>query len=146
MSTYIDRRHNLIQLNHEIEDHWKEFGMIVDRDNIDSNSQRYQQLYSEYRSYTEIPEGYRDAILTKVAVERALRWQAPLPPRDSGNFQDNEYWYWDRVVKRYLLTAAGHRFIRHEIAEEREIAYRPILAWAAIGISFLSLIVSLLKS
>lgn len=140
-----DRRHALIQLNYEIDGYWKEFSEVVTRQGIRENSEEFYNVYHEYKSYAEIPEGQRDLLLTTTALNRAVRWNAAVPPRATDPITGNEFWYWDRTVARQLLTREGHRLIRRAIAEEIEIAYRPVLSWAAIAISFLALVVSLFK-
>lgn len=140
-----DRRHEIIQLNHEITSLWDEFEQHVAKDSLKGGSDAYESLYSEYRSYVEIPVSKRDQLTTQASVERAHFWGVPLPPQPDHRQFDNEYWTYDRVLQRLNLTNVGHRYVRHEVALEREIKYRPVLSWAAIVISVGSLFISLLK-
>ncbi len=141
-----DRRYAIIQLDHEITRLWDEFNRYVKEGDLKDRTEGFEALYSEYRSYVEIPEAERDRLQTRASIARARSWGVPLPPTPSDLYMSNEYWDWDRVHQARTLSTAGHRYIRHEVALERDIKYRPILSWAAIIISVCSLFFSFLKS
>lgn len=145
IKSWRDRRHQIIQLEHEINGYWDEFNHYVKKNELVDGTEPYEQVWSEYSSYREIPESQRDQLLTMSSVQKAYLWGIPLPAQPSRGDYSNEHWQWNRVTNRYSLTMAGHRYIRHEVSIERDIKYRPMLSWAAIGISFFSLAVSVLK-
>lgn len=141
-----DSRHEIIQLNHEINGYWAEFHAYLEKDGIKEDTPAFESLWAEYRSYREIPEARLAQLQNMLSFRRAQYWEVPLPSRPGTDAMDNEYWEWNRVHQRHYLSAVGHRFIRHEVALEREIRFRPVLSWAAIFISVCSLFVSLLKA
>lgn len=140
-----DYRHEIIQLEYEINGYWDEFNYYIKKDDIVDGTEPFERLWSEYSSYREIPEARRDQILTIMSIQKAHFWGVPLPAQPSNHQYSNEHWEWNRVNNRYSLSLAGHRYIRHEVSIERDIKYRPVLSWAAIGISFFSLAVSIFK-
>lgn len=141
-----DMRHEIVQLNYQINGYWAEFNAHVETNDLKDGTDEFEALWAEYRSCREIPEARLAQLQNYRSLRRVDYWDVPLPPRPSEDRVDNEYWEWNRIDQRYYLSSAGHRFIRHEVALERDIKFRPILSWAAIIISVCSLLVTFLKA
>lgn len=138
-----DRRHELIQLRHQLEALDRDF--IENSKDLSPQSEEFEALHQSYRAENDVLSAGVRSIQTMIAIERALRWRTELPPRPELPDLDNEHWGWNTVVGGYHLTSAGMREIRHAVAFEVELFYKPWLSWIALAVSVFSLIVSLAK-
>jgi hypothetical protein len=104
----------------------------------------YHQLVSEMFFELELSQSEIDQVQTNRRLREARHLDVPLPPKPKEG-EENEDWRYSQVVG-HVLTEEGHRRLRHEIADERELVRKPRLAWAAIVISSVSLLISLLNA
>lgn len=141
-----DRRVELAHEREEITRLRQEFTRLAETDGLKEGTRPFEDLYSEFRSYWQIPEANVDAILTKAAISSAHKWGVPVPERPfSWSESQNEYWYFNTIHRKHYLTTVGFQAIRHGIAAEKDILHRPWLSWGAIAISIFSLAVAVLK-
>jgi hypothetical protein len=100
---------------------------------------------AEMQFELQIPEYEIDRLETSMRLREARRWGVPLPDRPNSGDSD-DYWDYCYSMGDHVLSVKGHKYLRREIANEREIFQKPFLSWAAICISVVSLVVSALNS
>lgn len=132
-----DERHEIANLTYEIEGIEQGYAVALEKAR-ELGAQHYDSLHAEMRSFTRIPREKIDRIETAQRIRQARAYRVPLPPlADEG-----VHWQWSLVTQGYHLTEEGHRYLRHEISREREIQFSPLMAWGALAISFVSLLIS----
>lgn len=145
IAVWRDRRHELIQLRHEVTRINDLFRGHVKQHGFKERTDNWERAYSEFRNEYEFLDAEIDIIETKTALERANRWGAPIPRQPLEEDENDEYWIWNRIHAQYFLSSHGLREIRHSVSMEMDIFFRPWFSWGAIGISFLALVVSIFK-
>lgn len=144
ISQWNARRYRLIQLRHELEDSERKFKIRTE--SLQPRSDEYERAYADYRADVDVIVADIGVIETLHSLKTAYYWGAPVPRHPQLPETENEYWSWNSAVGGFHLTSKGLREIRHAVSAERDIYFRPLLAWVAIGISVLSLVVSIFKS
>lgn len=112
------------------------------------NSDEWNLVYGEYDNDRDLLQSEIDEIETANSIRRAKAWGVPIPPRPIWSEEpvyDDNYWDWSRVHGKYYLNAEGKALLRREAYAEMEMFYKPWLTWAALAISIISLVFSILK-
>ena len=138
-----DERHRIVLAEHEIErvrDRYAPKIAAAKRPPWDT----YHQIVSDMFFELELSQSEIDQVQTSRRLREARQFDVPLPPKPKDG-EENDDWRYSQVVG-HVLTDEGHRRLRHEIANERELVRKPRLAWAAIVISSVSLLISLLNA
>lgn len=133
-----DERYQIIFAEHEIERLEAEFKPKIEAVRKPPWND-YQSLVSEYLFERNLQQAIIDDIETKRLIRAARRHGIPIPKRPM-ELEDNEFWEHSQVG--HILTLEGRRRLRHEVALEREMLRKPLVAWAAILISLVSLALS----
>ncbi|WP_421360272.1 hypothetical protein [Agrobacterium rosae] len=141
---YGEERQNLIQLRHSLDDLGRR--MSDETAGLKTKSDAFQKAISTYGHEADLILSEIAEMETRQAIIRAQRWRVPIPQRPYGNRgQDTDFWEWSVAHGLYYLTDHGLREVRKMVHDEREMLSRPIITWAALAISVISLIVSALK-
>ncbi|WP_172746536.1 hypothetical protein [Neorhizobium sp. T25_13] len=138
-----DRRYRLIQLRLEREKAYEDF--YTRTKGLNRRSEEYESLDGDHQNAVALLSAEIGRLETLDLLRRAYRWRAPVPGHPVLPETENEHWAWNRVIGGYHLTTKGMREVRHAVAAEVDLYYKPWLSWAAIAISFLALIVSVFK-
>lgn len=144
LATWRDQRNAIAQLNYRIDDLSNDFRSEVAERNLKRGTDEYEQAYGSFRNEYDLSAAEVEAIETLKMLSSGRRWGVPVPRSPTDDHEDNEYWAWNSIHGRHYLSQNGRRYIRHAVAEEMDILFRPYLSWAAIAISIVSLIVSAL--
>jgi seryl-tRNA synthetase len=105
------------------------------------NTREYSIAYNDLIVDLSELEDELETIQTRRRVWLAAKYGVPVPDRPYG---DHESDYWERSrLGSLILSEKGHLLLRREIAIEREIAWKPWLSGVALGVSLLSLLVSI---
>lgn len=137
-----DERHRKIMAEHQIERLNEEYGPQIAKVKRRPWND-YHRLLDELRSELQFPEGEIDQIDTARRLRAARRFSVPIPKRPEDGEED-EYWHFSPAYG-HVLTELGHQLLRHEIAHERELRERPVIAWLALAAGGLGLIIHLLN-
>lgn len=141
---YGDERQRLIQLKHQLTDLSEQMRRTTS--GLKTRSEAFQSAISEYGYEADLILSEIAEIETGQALRRAEKWRVPIPKRPFSEYgQDTDFWEWSSAHGRYYLTDFGLREVRKMVHDEREMMSRPVLSWAALGISVISLIVAALK-
>jgi hypothetical protein len=140
---YRDERHELIQLEHELDRNSELFR--EETAGMKPRSDEYQQLLSKFAHEANFLIARIKEIKTDRALRKAGYWEVAVPSRPFTGEPDTDVWEWDSDHDRYYLTDAALSTIRKETHQEWEMATKPLLSWGAIIISVAALIVSALK-
>jgi len=134
-----DDRVKLCQLNEQIRETREAYADGIQKAaSPDARWQLYDELLTELEPY----ENEVEQIRTRGRLKAAHRLSVPIPDLPASN-EDNDYWS-GSMSRNHILTDKGHIILRKEIAAAQEIARKPIVEWGAVGISVLSLIVSII--
>ncbi|RWI20334.1 hypothetical protein [Mesorhizobium sp.] len=144
LATWRDQRNAIAQLNYRIDDLSNDFRSEVAERNLKRGSDEYEQAYVTFRNEYDLSTSEVEAIETLKMLSSARRWEVAVPQPPTDDHDESEYWSWNSSHGRHYLSQNGKRYIRHAVAEEMDILFRPYLSWAAIAISIVSLIVSAL--
>ena len=104
----------------------------------------YQFAVSEMLAEIDPLQAELDGIETKRRLRRARKWGVPIPDRPKSG-EENDMWKLS-AFHEHVLSEQGHLFLRRETALEREIAQKPLISWAALAISVVSLSISALNA
>lgn len=139
-----DRRWQIAKLRFAIEDRRKKFETEVREKKLRKGTEEYE--YADWSCWQDnlIDESDIDQIETAVLIERARKWEVPLPTFPEDRDEGNAHWYWSSPHRAYYLTTEGKMLLRREAYAEMEIRFKPWLSVAAIVISVISLINSFL--
>lgn len=140
-----DDRVRLAELEYEIEDLIKAFRAEVERRGLKEGTDAYESAYSGFHNDLDLLHAEINQIQTRRLLARAASWLVPIPPRPRAAEDDTEYWWWCRVHGTHYLTDRGRTHLRREVYQEIDLRYRQVPSWAALAISVISLVVSVLK-
>lgn len=144
LNRWNEQRYKLIQLYHERQE--IVLGFANDVKGWEPGSDEYEERLSEWTDLFEMKVGEIGKIETDQAIQRAERWRVPYPPAPRNGFvMDDQYWDWNGSLGIYILNLEGHKQIRHAVATEMDIKFRPWLSWGALIVSGVSLVVAVLK-
>ncbi|TBB05136.1 hypothetical protein ELH55_01490 [Rhizobium ruizarguesonis] len=141
LKRYRDERDTLIQLRHDVghlEDELFESTRGV-------SAEDYQYRLADYFHQMETLTAAIAEIETNRVRRRADYWRVPMPLRPYKVGESDEFWEWHDPHQRYYISDKGHSQLRREIHQEWEMWSKPWLSMVAIGISSLSLAISLIK-
>lgn len=139
-----DERNRIAELGYEVEHVREMYEKSIAIAKLDS-PEKYQQEIAAFWSELDISEQEISKLQTIRLLRRSRRWGVPVPDRPQGT-DENEYWEHCHSVGGHALNVNGQKLLRREIAEEYELYSKPILAWAAIAISVISLVLSVLSA
>jgi len=142
LNRWNEQRYKLIQLYHEREEILN--GARKEVEGIEKDSAEYLERLKSWDPLFRVKHGEIGKIETAQAIRRAHRWRVPYPPTPDQQ-DDSEYWVWSPELSTHILTLEGHKLIRHAVATEMDIKFRPWLSWGAFAVSWLSLGVALLR-
>ncbi|TRB52250.1 hypothetical protein EXN71_31420 [Rhizobium rhizogenes] len=142
-----DDRHRLAKLRYDLEDVDMAFRRKVQEEKLRRGSDEWDYAYSNYDNERELIDAEIDQIETQNYIRRARAWSVPIPwrPISEDPVYDDKNWIWSRVHGTYYLTDEGKALLRRETYAEIEMRYKQWTTWVAVGISMLSLIISLLR-
>ncbi len=112
------------------------------------SAEEWESANSDYFSECDLIQSQIDEIETARIIRRAKAWGVPIPPSPKWSEEpvyDDEYWDWSNIHGKYYLNAKGKALLRREAYTEMEMFYKPWLTWAALAISVISLVFSMLK-
>ncbi|TXH81188.1 MAG: hypothetical protein E6Q77_08645 [Rhizobium sp.] len=143
-----DDRDRLTKLRFDLEDAHDEFQKEITAAKLKHGSEEWERAYAGYDFQCDTIRADIDEIETAALIRRAREWGVPIPPRPFWSEEpvyDDEYWDWSRIHGKYYLSAKGKALLRREAYAEMEMFYKPWLSWAALLISIVSLMFSVLK-
>lgn len=108
-------------------------------------SDEWRQTFAQFSNEAELLVSEIRAIETAQMLRRARRWKVALPAEPFGEDEETEYWGWYGAHRRHYLRDAGLSYLRREVYQEWEMWSKPWLSITAVGISLVSLAISLLK-
>jgi hypothetical protein len=107
------------------------------------SDEAYQYAMAERNTDLSMLDYQSDRLETKRLERKARELGVPIPTRPNG-FDENEHWEMS-IAGDHVLSVKGRMLLRREIALERELAQKPVLSWAAVTLSVLSLTISALN-
>ncbi|MBP1856850.1 hypothetical protein [Rhizobium herbae] len=142
-----DDRHRLAKLRFDLEDLDIAFRNKVKVEKLRRGSEEWERAYADFDNYRELYDADIAQLETTNQIRRASAWGVPIPfrPISEEPVYDDKYWDWHRPHASYYLSDVGKAFLRRETYAEMEMRSKPWIPWIAIGISVISLLVSLLK-
>ncbi|AVA21591.1 hypothetical protein [Rhizobium sp. NXC24] len=142
-----DDRHRLATLRYDLEDVDAAFRTKMQKEKLRRGSDEWQHAYADYDNQRELLDAEIDQIETQNHIRRARAWSVPIPSRPISEdpVYDDKYWIWSRVHGTYYLTDEGKALLRRETYAEIEMRYKPWTTWVAVGISIISLAISIFK-
>ncbi|UXT56948.1 hypothetical protein FY134_04500 [Agrobacterium fabrum] len=141
-----DDRYRIIQLRHEIEHLDNLYYAKLKDKKYRRGSDEAEHLYWNYRNDIDLAEASLDELETAAALKRARKWGVPVPHRPNSEEDENDTWNWSSVHFRHYLSTEGKARLRRQCYAEVEMFYKPWATWLAVGISVLSLAISIFKS
>jgi hypothetical protein len=143
-----DDRHRLAKLRFDLEDVEAAFKKKVEAGKLRRGAEGWDEVYGDFDANSESIHADIDEIETRNHIRRAKAWAVPIPHRPISQepVYGDKYWVWCRVHGRYYLNDEGKALLRREANVEMEMFYKPWLSWAALGMSVISLTISVLKS
>lgn len=139
----IDYRNNLTQILYKIDR--LEVELLIEQRKFKRGSEDYEKTYWDYRNDIDLLEAERDQLESKRLMALARKWGVPIPARPTNFQEENEHWIWSAPHFCHYLSPHGKTHIRRECFAEKEMFYKPWATWLAIGVSFLSLLITLSK-
>jgi hypothetical protein len=139
-------RYKIIQLRHELDRIDAMYAQARKAAGFQPGSQDDNNLYWSFTNDRELTLAELDEIETKTLLRRAKKWNIPIPARPIMPTEENEYWNWCGPHYRHYLSAMGKTYLRREAFAEMEMYSKPWATWLALGVSGLSLLISVLKS
>lgn len=137
-----EERYRLIQLRHEMDR--LSNSLRNETKGLQSSSEEFGRLLGDFSNSIDLVVAEISEIETGQMLRRVEQWKIPLEPRPYSD-ASTEAWEWNRIHGRHYLTPLAMSRIRREAYQEWEMMTKPYLAWAAIAISIVSLIVSVFK-
>ncbi|NTH50923.1 hypothetical protein G6L09_08045 [Agrobacterium rhizogenes] len=144
-----DDRHRLAKLRFDLEDVEDKFRRKLEVESLKRGSEKWEKAYADYANDKDQIYAEIDQLETKNLLKRAKVWNVAIPPRPiplPEPDRDDNYWDWCDVHGCYYLSDEGKELLRHKAYSEMEMFYKPWLSWMAVGISVLSLIISVFRS
>lgn len=138
-------RQTLIQLKHERAYIIQRFEEKKKTLKIRTGSEEDSRIYFDFRFDIDQIDAQIDQIESKKMLRRARKWGLPIPPKPNEYQQENEFWVWSDPHFEHYLSPEGKKILRRECFTEMEMFYKPWATWLAVGVSFLSLLISLLR-
>ena len=140
-----DERIALANANERLEELWSEFvHKQVDRDERRISPEAWESYTSYWFAEYSVIQADIAKVETDRAIKRAGQWEVPFPQKPYGTDEDTEHWKWHPVHATHYLSDEGKMRLRREVYLEMDIRSRPLLTWAALIISVVSLAVSAL--
>lgn len=139
-------RYKIIQLRHQLAHLDAQFEIMKKTSKHKRGSDESEKEYWDHFNNVDLTQSALDEIESRRAIERARYWGVPIPGRPPEWTQENDNWDWSTVHYTHYLSEEGKALLRRQCYAEMEMAYKPWATWLAVGASFLSLIISLVKS
>lgn len=137
LGRYRDERYSIVASENEIEHIRNSYKDPLAEAKLVSR-EAFARVFFDMNSELEIYEYEIDKIETSQQLRKARKWGVPVPRRPKLP-EDNYYWSYRSFIGDHVLTSEGQMYLRREIAFELELFFRPVLSWAAIIISVISL-------
>lgn len=136
-------RQKIIQLRHEMNNLHARLNEKLE--GLRPRDEEYQYHVADVFSDMDIVQADIAELETKHLQQRASYWRVPIPQRPYKRQDDNDFWEWHDPHGRYYLSEMGMRYLRKEVHNEWEMWSKPWLSFFALGVSLLSLVISILR-
>jgi len=137
-------RQRIIQLRHDI-DHLHDC-LSKKTEGLRPRDQEYQHHVAEFFADLDCIRADIAELETKHMKQRATYWRVPIPQRPYKREEESEYWEWHDPHGAFYLSENGMKRLRREVHHDWEMWSKPWLSFMAVGISLLSLLISVLGS
>lgn len=141
----VHHREQAAQLRHQIALLDEQYERLKHGKMFKPGSEEGRKQYWDHFNERDLLEAELDELESGRSIERALYWGVPVPPRPDKQMQINDHWDWSTVHYRHYLNDKGKMVLRRECAIEIEMYYKPWATWIAVIISFVALLVAVLK-